>query len=209
MDNYDVVIERTVRDLFKSSPLNQIKRFKINKEKDIIKKEEELRNLILEKYTLLIKSISSLEQISSNLNDLQEIRKKFEINIEKMEKNIDNKNVYKFNKSLFMIDSQENQNLNDTSSNEDYLRDQLDASWKYLNNKNYNSLLLCLINICKKLENDFVLDPFMKENFEFVLIEFTECLMKDFISQKIWFSFKKSSESSCNISLENYFILFY
>ena len=33
-DEYDVIVEKTVRDLFKSTPLIQIKKYKMNKEKN-------------------------------------------------------------------------------------------------------------------------------------------------------------------------------
>lgn len=93
MENYDVVIEKTVRDLFKSSNLNQIKKYKYGKDKEISKKDEELRNLILDKYPILVQSISSLEQISNNLNEFQTIRNGFNVNIEKLQ-NIDSE-IYK------------------------------------------------------------------------------------------------------------------
>ena len=81
MDNYEVVLAKTVRDLFKSTPINQIRKYKQNKEIEILKKEEEIKNLILEKYPLLIKSINSFEHISNHLSDLQEVRKVLAQNI--------------------------------------------------------------------------------------------------------------------------------
>ena len=53
----------------------------MQKEKEIATKDEELKRLILNKYTTLIESISALEQISSNLTDLQSIRSKLGPNI--------------------------------------------------------------------------------------------------------------------------------
>jgi hypothetical protein len=82
MENYEVVLAKTVRDLFKSTPLNQIRKYKQNKEKEILKKEDEIKSLILEKYPLLIQSINSFEQISNHLTDLQEIRKVLAKNVE-------------------------------------------------------------------------------------------------------------------------------
>ena len=58
-DEYDVIVEKTVRDLFKSTPLIQIKKYKMNKEKEIMNKDDELKKLILEKYSSLIKSIDA------------------------------------------------------------------------------------------------------------------------------------------------------
>ena len=40
MDEYDIIIERTVRDLFKSNQLIQIKKYKMNKEKEINDKDD-------------------------------------------------------------------------------------------------------------------------------------------------------------------------
>ena len=89
MDNYDVVIEKTVRDLFKSSKLNQIKKFKILKDTEIHKKDEDLRNLILERYPILIQSISALEKISLNVSDLHSIRKNLGVNVTKIQNNFE------------------------------------------------------------------------------------------------------------------------
>ena len=85
MENYDVVIDKTVKDLFKSSSLIQIKKYKLNKEKEIQDKDEEMQKMILDKYPVLIHSINSLEEINSNLNDLQEIRKKFKNGVDNLE----------------------------------------------------------------------------------------------------------------------------
>jgi phosphomevalonate kinase len=85
MDSYDVVIEKTVKDLFKSSTLPQIKKYKFAKEKEIYNKDEELQKMILDKYPILIKSINSLEEINKNLNELQEIRRKFKNGINNLE----------------------------------------------------------------------------------------------------------------------------
>ena len=73
-DEYDVIVEKTVRDLFKSSELIQIKKFIMNKQKELQNKDDELKKLILNKYTSLIDSTNALEQISSNLYELQDIR---------------------------------------------------------------------------------------------------------------------------------------
>ncbi len=85
MESYDVVIEKTVKDLFKSSTLPQIKKYKFAKEKEIYNKDEELQKMILDKYPILIRSIDSLEEINKNLNELQEIRKKFKSGINNLE----------------------------------------------------------------------------------------------------------------------------
>ncbi len=96
MDNYDVIIERTVRDLFKGTALTQIKKFKLNKEKEIEKKDEELRNLILEKYPTLVSSISTLELINASLSDLQIVRSNFLENVKSIEKVLVKSNSFDF-----------------------------------------------------------------------------------------------------------------
>jgi len=106
MENYEVVLAKTVRDLFTSTPLNQIRKYKQNKEKEILKKEEEIKSLILEKYPLLIKSINSFEQISNHLSDLQEIRKVLSNNIDnfRMYRNSEEKDNESFDiEKLFEI----------------------------------------------------------------------------------------------------------
>ena len=74
MDEYDIIIERTVRDLFKSNQLIQIKKYKMNKEKEINDKDNDLKHLILEKYSDLTESINGLEKISNNLKELETIK---------------------------------------------------------------------------------------------------------------------------------------
>ena len=44
-----------------------------------------MQKMILDKYPVLIHSINSLEEINSNLNDLQEIRKKFKNGVDNLE----------------------------------------------------------------------------------------------------------------------------
>ncbi len=205
MDNYDVVIERTVRDLFRSSQLNQIKKLKNNKDKEISNKDEELRDLILNKYPILIKSVISLEKISSSLNDLQDIRKDFGVNISKIENNMENKNVYEFDKMLF--DDSDEGNLAEVDF-EDKMRDDIEIAWGYLSNnndygsKNYNALLMVLINIEKQISNsaNMISDCFIMENFYFLIVEFMESLMNDFVASKLW---KYENKDFCIVKLGN------
>ena len=77
MANYEEVVIKTVRDLFRSYPLIQIKKYMMAKEGDINDKDNELKSLILEKYTSLTNGIDGLEKISSNLNSLENIRTDF------------------------------------------------------------------------------------------------------------------------------------
>ena len=99
MENYEVVLEKIVRDLFKSAPIVQIKKYKFTKENEIQVKEENLKSLILEKYPILLKSIHSLEQISSNLSELQEIRLKLGENMSNFKLNdyLKNNNIHDIN----------------------------------------------------------------------------------------------------------------
>ena len=102
MDNYDEVVVKTVRDLFRSYPLIQIKKYMMTKEGEIDDKDNELKSLILEKYTSLTKGIEGLEKISLNLNSLENIRSEFtkkinEIDFDQIEnalKNISFKNDF-------------------------------------------------------------------------------------------------------------------
>lgn len=228
MDNYDVVIERTVRDLFKSSPLHQIKKFKTNKEKEIVKKDEELRNLILEKYPLLIKSIHSLEGISASLNDLQIIRKNFLGNIDLMEQNLKNENVYKFNTNLFhgcldgldgFSDEDEDDIDIDIEGIQENISESLEECWKIVNyssDKEFDNLLLHLIGVKRKLNQlneyhskntpDISLNDskFLFENYDFILIQFMENLIKNFLHIDASYEQRRSYSY-----LQNYFLNFF
>jgi len=97
MENYDLVVHKTVKDLFKSNTLNQILKYRQNKEKEVAQKEEDLKKLILEKYPFLIKSLSNLEEIYSNIPNLEKLREGFQSHIEDL-KNIEENN------NLFEID---------------------------------------------------------------------------------------------------------
>lgn len=88
MENYEVVVSRTVRDLFQSTSLSQIRKYKLNKDKELLIKEDEIKKFILSKYPILIKLITNFEQISNHLNDLHEVKKV-------LARNIDNFNIYK------------------------------------------------------------------------------------------------------------------
>ena len=88
MENYEVVVSRTVRDLFQSTSLSQIRKYKLNKDKELLIKEDEIKKFILSKYPILIKLITNFEQISNHLNDLHEVKKV-------LARNIDSFNIYK------------------------------------------------------------------------------------------------------------------
>lgn len=84
MENYDLVVHKTVKDLFKSNSLTQIMKYKQNKEKEVIEKEENMKRLILDKYPFLIKSLSNLEEINLNIPVLEKLREGFQHNIEEL-----------------------------------------------------------------------------------------------------------------------------
>ena len=95
MENYDEVVIKTVRDLFRSYPLIQIKKYMMSKEGDISDKDNELKSLILDKYTSLTNGIEGLEKMSLNLNSLENIRTEFtrkinEIDFEQIENALTN-----------------------------------------------------------------------------------------------------------------------
>ncbi len=98
MEAYDLVIHKTVKDLFKSNNLNQILKYKQNKEKEVIEKEENMKKLILDKYPFLIKSLSNLEEIYSNIPTLEKLRFVFQSNIEELK-------ILDENSDLFELDN--------------------------------------------------------------------------------------------------------
>jgi len=85
MEDYDEVVIKTVRDLFRSYPLVQIKKYMMTKEGEINDKDNELKTLILDKYTSLTRGIDGLEKISSNLNSLENIRTVFTKKIDQID----------------------------------------------------------------------------------------------------------------------------
>jgi len=101
MEAYDLVIHKTVKDLFKSNNLNQILKYKQNKEKEVIEKEENMKKLILDKYPFLIKSLSNLEEIYSNIPTLEKLRFVFQSNIEELK-------ILDENSDLFELDCNDN-----------------------------------------------------------------------------------------------------
>ena len=95
MENYEEIVIKTVRDLFRCYPLVQIKKYMMNKEGEISDKDNELKSLILKKYTSLTNGIEGLEKISLNLNSLENIRAEFskkinEIDFEQIENSLKN-----------------------------------------------------------------------------------------------------------------------
>lgn len=97
MENYDMVIVKTVRDLFKSNSLSQIIKYQASKEKEYNQKDEDMKKLILDKYPFLIKSLSNLEEIYSKIPNMENLRKGFNQNAEELKSIDDDENLFSFN----------------------------------------------------------------------------------------------------------------
>jgi hypothetical protein len=166
MDNYDIVIEKTVKDLFRSSTLVQIKKYKLSKETLIQKKEEELKKMILDKYPVLIDSINSLQQISMNLNDLKDIRKNFKSNITRLEElEYNSKDAFIYN----IVDEDSESEIYD-------IEEDLDKCYDMLNSGELESLIIKLIRLKGSDINKY----------DSILVDLMEVLMKKFFEVSIY-----------------------
>ena len=183
MEHYDEVVIKTVRDLFRSYPLVQIKKYIMTKEGDINDKDNELKTLILEKYSSLTEGIEGLEKISSNLNSLENIRVEFnkkinEIDFDKIElalKNIsfdndffDNlieRNPFNFEETKEKIEKYfDEKNYKEITKEMNIIKEYIDSEEE--NNKNINS------------------DINIKEKYYFYLIDLVEGIMNKMIEDK-------------------------
>ena len=178
MDHYDEVVEKTVRDLFRSYPLIQIKKYIMKKEGEINDKDNELKTLILDKYPSLINSIDALEKISSNLNSLENIRTEFtdklnNLGLDKIETTL--KNI-SFDSDYFELDN----------NNQQYDYDNTFEQIHYLfNDKKYKEIIKLLIEIKNKFNaNNGVEIENVKEKYNFYLIELVENIMNLMIDDK-------------------------
>ena len=121
MEAFDVVVHKTVKDLFKSNNLTHILKYKINKEKELISKDDDMKKLILEKYPFLIKSLANLEEISSNIPALEELRKGFEQKVEMLKEIDSNENLFHLDEvnsndyiyDMFLFDNELSENKKD------------------------------------------------------------------------------------------------
>ena len=178
MDHYDEVVEKTVRDLFRSYPLIQIKKYIMKKEGEINDKDNELKTLILEKYPSLINSIDALEKISSNLNSLENIRTEFtdklnNLGLDKIETTL--KNI-SFDSDYFELDNR----------NQQYDYDNTFEQIHYLfTDKKYKEIIKLLIDIKNKINSNNGLEiENNKEKYNFYLIELVENIMNLMIDDK-------------------------
>ena len=183
VDKYDILLEKTVRDLFKSTQLIQIKKYKMQKEKEITTKDEELKQLILNKYTTLIESISALEQISSNLTDLQSIRSKLGTNIASFHfDNIEQSlTQIKFTNDFITTDESSTQLTSsfDFVNEFDTIEIQIHNKEFSLASTNISSLKQRLLSFSNKSSDNY---SFYIEQYNMLIVEFCEGIMNEFIS---------------------------
>ena len=178
MEDYDEVVIKTVRDLFRSYPLIQIKKYLMTKEGEVNDKDGELKSLILEKYTTLTHGFNGLEKISENLQSLENSRKEFS---EKMEQ-ID------FGKLELSL-----QNIPFGNDLNDIIKDKSDFEFdkinekieNYLKDKQYDKSIDELIIFKKYIDNiqeEFNDDDInLKEKYYFLLVELFEGVLNKMI----------------------------
>ena len=194
MEHYDEVVIKTVRDLFRSYPLVQIKKYMMTKEGEINDKDNELKALILEKYTSLTNGIDGLEKISSNLNSLENIRTDFtkrinEIDFDKIELGL--KNI-SFNDDFF--DNINEKNIFNFEENNDKIE-------QYFSEKNYKEIINQMIIVKEYIDSDKFKnaddDINITEKYYFYLVDLVEGIMNKMIEDN----------SICD-NIEEYKILF-
>ena len=171
MDEYDLIVERTVRDLFKSNQLIQIKKYKMNKEKEINDKDDDLKELILQKYSDLTESINGLEKISNNLKELEEIRVQ-------LGENLSNIDLDKIENILKGIKFDINFISEEQNNNDDTIDEKIDECFELLKNKEYKEI----IDELKKIK--LIIKEEKQEIYNFFVIDLIEDIMKNFIEEK-------------------------
>ena len=178
MEDYDEVVIKTVRDLFRSYPLVQIKKYMMTKEGEINDKDNELKSLILDKYTSLTHGFNGLEKISNNIQSLENTRKEF---TEKM----DQIDFGKLDLSLQNIPF--GNDLNDIIKNKDEFNfDEInDKIEKFLTEKKYEKSIDEMIILKKYLshnKNEFNDDGInLKQKYYFLLVELVEGVLNKMI----------------------------
>ena len=171
MDEYDLIVERTVRDLFKSNQLIQIKKYKMNKEKEINDKDDDLKELIIQKYYDLKESINGLEKISNNLKELEEIRVQ-------LGDNLSNIDLDKIENILKGIKFDINFISEEENNNDDIIDEKIDECYQLLKTKEYQQIINELKTIKLNLKEE------KHEDYNFLVIDLTEEIMKNFIEEK-------------------------
>ena len=178
MEDYDEVVIKTVRDLFLSYPLVQIKKYMMTKEGEINDKDNELKSLILDKYTSLTHGFNGLEKISNNIQSLENTRKEF---TEKM----DQIDFGKLDLSLQNIPF--GNDLNDIIKNKDEFNfDEInDKIENFLIEKKYEKSIDEMIILKKYLshnKNEFNDDGInLKQKYYFFLVELVEGVLNKMI----------------------------
>ena len=178
MEDYDEVVIKTVRDLFRSYPLVQIKKYMMTKEGEINDKDNELKSLILDKYTSLTHGFNGLEKISNNIQSLENTRKEF---TEKM----DQIDFGKLDLSLQNIPF--GNDLNDIIKNKDEFNfDEInDKIENFLIEKKYEKSIDEMIILKKYLshnKNEFNDDGInLKQKYYFFLVELVEGVLNKMI----------------------------
>ena len=178
MEDYDEVVIKTVRDLFRSYPLVQIKKYMMTKEGEINDKDKELKSLILDKYTSLTHGFNGLEKISNNIQSLENTRKEF---TEKM----DQIDFGKLDLSLQNIPF--GNDLNDIIKNKDEFNfdENNDKIENFLIEKKYEKSIDEMIILKKYLshnKNEFNDDGInMKQKYYFFLVELVEGVLNKMI----------------------------
>ena len=178
MEDYEEVVIKTVRDLFRSYPLIQIKKYMMTKEGEINDKDSELKSLILDKYTSLTHGFNGLEKISTNLESLENTRKEFsekidQIDFSKIELSL--QNIPSNNDLTDIINEKGNLGLDD-------INEKIEV---YLKEKKYNESIEEMILYKKYIDNNK--DGFnnlninLKEKYYFLLVELVEGVLNKMI----------------------------
>ena len=186
MENYDLIVEKTVKDLFRSNELIQIKKYKLNKEKEISEKDLELKKLILEKYNVLIDSMIDIEEISKHLNQFQEIKNKVIYNLNNLNFNF----LENLGKNSLNLDDQFlKDDFEQKEKNEIDFFEEFDKNYQILNKneKNYEIIFENLLNIKNKIlnvnnNNEEELNK-LKTKYNFFIVDLFENILKNFLEK--------------------------
>ena len=186
MENYDLIVEKTVKDLFRSNELIQIKKYKLNKEKEISEKDLELKKLILEKYNVLIDSMIDIEEISKHLNQFQEIKNKVIYNLNNLNFNF----LENLGKNSLNLDDQFlKEDFEQKEKNEIDFFEEFDKNYKILNKneKNYEIIFENLLNIKNKIVNFNNINNEelnkLKTKYNFFIVDLFENILKNFLEK--------------------------